>query len=77
MSDLVQKGHLEDLVAGAARHGRLNALQFLTTFIPAQSWKTKICTIAAAEGHIRVLKWARAEGCPWDADTFRQACMSE
>ena len=76
ISELVQKGYLEDLVAEATRSGRLNVLQHLTTFTSACCWKTKICTIAAAEGQSEVLQWARAEGCPWDADTFRQACLS-
>jgi len=25
------------------------------------------CIIAADNGHLDVLKWARANGCPWDS----------
>lgn len=76
ISELVQKGYLEDLVAEATRQGRLDTLQQLTTFTPARCWGTSVCTIAAAEGHRDVLRWACAEGCPWDADTFAQVCLS-
>ena len=27
------------------------------------------CERAARYGHLEVLKWARANGCPWDEDT--------
>ena len=25
-----------------------------------------ICTLAASNGHLEILKWARENGCPWD-----------
>ena len=28
---------------------------------------------AAEGGHLEVLQWARANGCPWDRDTIRLA----
>ena len=29
--------------------------------------------MAAAGGHLELLQWARANGCPWDEDTFVRA----
>jgi hypothetical protein len=29
--------------------------------------------MAAVGGHLEVLQWARANGCPWDEDTLRVA----
>ena len=31
------------------------------------------CQLAAAEGYLGLIKWARANGCPWDADTCANA----
>ena len=31
---------------------------------------------AAIRGHIKVLNWARANGCPWNAETCGYAAMS-
>ena len=31
------------------------------------------CAEAAEGGHLEVLKWLRAEGCPWDEDACTEA----
>jgi hypothetical protein len=31
---------------------------------------------AAWKGHLEVLKWARANGCPWDAKTCETAAFN-
>ena len=31
------------------------------------------CADAASGGHLEVLQWARANGCPWDEETCREA----
>ena len=31
---------------------------------------------AAENGHLEVLKWARANGCPWNEETCRAAASS-
>ena len=28
-------------------------------------WDASVCAVAARGGHLEVLKWARAQGCPW------------
>jgi hypothetical protein len=33
----------------------------------------RVCRGAAGGGHLDVLHWARAHGCPWDADTCQDA----
>ena len=32
-----------------------------------------VCSYAALGGHLEVLQWARANGCPWDEDTCSAA----
>jgi hypothetical protein len=29
-----------------------------------------LCSNAAENGHLEVLQWAHANGCPWDEDTI-------
>ena len=36
----------------------------------------KMCLWAARGGHLEVLQWARANGCPWDASTRQRAGIS-
>ena len=31
------------------------------------------CAFAAEDGHLEILKWARANGCPWDEGTCEYA----
>ena len=28
------------------------------------------CSSDAENGHLKLLKWARVNGCPWDEDTY-------
>jgi hypothetical protein len=35
--------------------------------------RVDLCSTAARGGHLEVLQWARANGCPWDEDLFRAA----
>jgi hypothetical protein len=32
-----------------------------------------VCRAAARGGHLEVLQWVRANGCPWDVDTIARA----
>ena len=64
---------IEDLDSEtAAKLGRLSALQR-----PKRggrlSRRKYLCDTAARSGHLEVLKWLRANGCPWDNDTWRYA----
>ena len=34
-----------------------------------------MCEGAAAYGHLAVLQWARAQGCPWDEETCVGAAL--
>lgn len=59
----------ELMCSGAARNGKLDALQWLRArHCP---WGALTIADAAAGGHLHVIEWARANGCPWD----RQATM--
>jgi hypothetical protein len=33
--------------------------------------------MAAKGGHLKVLKWLRANGCPWDEDMYEQAAARD
>ena len=35
-----------------------------------------MCSTAALNGHLETLKWARANGCPWDEDTCTNAAAN-
>ncbi|KAK9825772.1 hypothetical protein WJX74_006726 [Apatococcus lobatus] len=37
------------------------------------STSSEACTAAAGSGHLNILKWLRAQDCPWDTHTFQQA----
>jgi hypothetical protein len=41
----------------------------------AQTGTRGTCAVAAQKGHLEVLQWARANGCPWDKETCRLAAM--
>ena len=60
MLELTSSHCHEDLIAEAAGRGYLNSLRYLAILNPACCWKTRICSIAAAEGQLQVLQWARA-----------------
>jgi hypothetical protein len=34
------------------------------------------CAFAAFAGHLEILQWARANGCPWDKKTLQYANMN-
>lgn len=60
----------------AIQHGRIEILES-----QIQAGKTinngiSICEHAAIFGQIRIIKWARANGCPWDEDTCTIAADS-
>jgi hypothetical protein len=38
-------------------------------FLSNLRWCAHTCASAAQAGHLSVLQWARANGCPWDNDT--------
>jgi hypothetical protein len=38
-------------------------------------WETWTCTHAAVNGHLKVIQWARENGCDWDSRTCTEcAC---
>ena len=58
----------------AAAHGQLEVLQWLCGIgFQLNGW---ICEVAAKNGHFEVLRWARANGCPWDKNTCAQKAKS-
>ena len=36
-------------------------------------WDWRTCDWAARQGHVEVLRWARDNGCEWDAETRDRA----
>ena len=44
----------------------VNLLKWSMVDLP---WNEETCARAAKKGHLEVLQWARANGCPWDRYT--------
>ena len=61
----------EGACRGAARGGRLEALQYLRGLDPPCPWSAGTCKQAAEGGHLEVLMWARSQNppCPWNSRT--------
>jgi hypothetical protein len=54
----------------------LYALRMIESYpsSPGRPWDEAICSEAARRGHLTVLQWARANGCPWDHAIFSAIC---
>jgi hypothetical protein len=68
---------LSGLLVHAARGGQLEQLSWLCAcgiaWAPCDWDGEDPCAAAAGNGHLAVLQWARANGCPWDIFTCRAA----
>lgn len=38
-------------------------------------WLNNVCNVAAMDGHLKLIQWARQNGCPWDI-TCRNAALN-
>ena len=63
----------------AARHGYLQVFEKYWSQGPkgklSKLWDEDTCRWAAFLGHLEVLKWLRAKGCPWGASTSAWAAL--
>ncbi len=69
-------GYMIDLssLPSIAKLGYLKILQWIhTLFINAKHWNTWVCTLAAENGHLKLLQWLRENDCPWDELTCAYA----
>ncbi|WZN58522.1 putative ankyrin repeat protein [Chloropicon roscoffensis] len=61
----------------AARHGYLQVFEKYWSQGPQEKlselWDEETCIWAACGGHLEVMKWLRAKGCPWDEQTSNAA----
>ena len=46
------------------------------TKVPLEKFQKLLCALSATGGHLIVLKWARAHGCPWDEGTCAYAAKN-
>lgn len=72
-------GGMGGILRLSAEAGNLGGLQLAGRFYGV-TWRSaaiglQLTEIAAKEGHLEMLKWAREEGCPWDQNTCR--CAAE
>lgn len=61
--DLLEEHGPNNLCSWAAKHGRLDVLQW-ARLEKGCVWDWKTCAFAALNGHLRVLKWAKENYCP-------------
>ena len=63
----------------AARHGYLEVFEKYWSQGPQEKlsklWDERTCSWAALGGHLEVLKWLRAKGCPWGTTTSTGAAF--
>ena len=61
----------------AARHGYLEVFEKYWSQGPQKKlsklWDKETCRWAAYSGHLELVKWLRAKGCPWDIQTSTAA----
>ena len=61
----------------AARHGYLQVFEKYWSQGPQEKvsklWDERTCSWAACGGHLEVMKWLRAKGCPWGILTINWA----
>ncbi|WZN65958.1 hypothetical protein HKI87_13g75210 [Chloropicon roscoffensis] len=61
----------------AARHGYLQVFEKYWSQVPQEKlsklWDKYTCRWAAFDGHLEVLQWLRAKGCPWGTSTSNWA----
>ena len=66
-------GELDDeVMSSAAMGGNLMLVRWLRVFKGCK-WDGAACALAAKHGHLEILQWLRANGCPADADVTEHA----
>ncbi len=62
-AELIQPQDVNLLEFGAEH----NFLSYCEMGLALKNPETRVCKIAAQNDHLEVLKWARANDCPWDS----------
>ena len=63
-----------DLLQVAIRDNKIVLVQWLILLGFEKFVKDHVCELAALNGHLSTLQWARANQCPWDQETCINAC---
>jgi hypothetical protein len=58
---------------GAARHGRVEILEWMNKSSYSNCFDIQTAGVAAEHGHQDTLKWLHAHGCPWNESTCSMA----
>jgi hypothetical protein len=72
VGDVIAHNGTRPLCDVAADTGNLPVLAYLRS-IGASGWSERTCSSAAFGGHLEVLQWLKANGCPRDSRVFRYA----
>ncbi|WZN65876.1 putative ankyrin repeat protein [Chloropicon roscoffensis] len=68
---------IREVLYVAARHGYLQVFEKYWSQGPQEKlselWDEETCRCAAHGGHLEVIKWLRAKGCPWDKSASNSA----
>jgi hypothetical protein len=65
-----------DTTRSLAAAGWVECLQAMCGDGCPRSLRFGLCALAARNGHLGMLQWARANGCPWDEVTCRRAARN-
>ncbi|WZN63314.1 hypothetical protein HKI87_07g48620 [Chloropicon roscoffensis] len=78
--DQTDPGVIKRILYVAARQGYLQVFEKYWSQGPqeklSQLWDERTCDLAADGGHLELVKWLRAKGCPWDQSTSRSAAIA-
>jgi len=63
----------DNAIEGAASGGHIHVIRWLRSPVVGCDWTPKLCSIAAMNGHLTLLKWLKQEHCPWSENMFSAA----
>jgi hypothetical protein len=66
---------LEEGIVYAGMNGHIDVIEWLVR-TEGRKLTPRLCSAAAANGQLKVLTWARENGCPWDESTCGFAAAS-
>ena len=60
-------------IIDAIKGSNLKNMKWIYEFKEGFEWFSYFFDVAAEYGNIKIMKWMKTKGCPWDEDTFQYA----